>query len=140
MLASKLLSIYLLVFSFIIIDKNPTNDLTDRAKSENKNIVIYFSGSDWCSICIRFKKEVLNREKISQLLDNNYIYYVADFPQRKQLEATVVEKNEALAEKLNKDGVFPILAITDENLNPIKILTSKTTESELKTLLEKYTK
>ena len=36
----------------------PYTDLTEKAHKENKNIVVYFSGSDWCSVCNKFKKNL----------------------------------------------------------------------------------
>ena len=88
-----------------------------KAKEEHKNIVVYFCGSDWCTVCHKFKNTVLADKKIDSLLLNNYIYYVADFPQRKKQSDTLKAINEALAEKLNKEGSFPKLVITNEQLS-----------------------
>jgi thioredoxin-related protein len=93
-----------------------SNDLQNKAIESKKNIVVYFCGSDWCSPCNNFKKGFLSNAKVDSLLKNNYVYYIADFPQRKKLEKSVVQLNESLAEKLNAEGHFPKLVITDENL------------------------
>ena len=89
--------------------------LKEKALSENKNIAVYFAGSDWCSNCNKFKRELLDVPQIDSLLKNNFVYYMADFPQRIKLEKEVVATNEFLAEKLNPGGEFPVLVLTDEN-------------------------
>lgn len=93
------------------------SDLQTKAKSENKHIAVYFSGSDWCSICHQFKKKVLDAKEVDSLLNNKYVYHNADFPQRKKLEKELTATNEELAEKLNKEGVFPLLVIVDSDWN-----------------------
>ncbi len=90
--------------------------LQNNASQSQKNIAIYFCGSDWCSLCNNFKKGFLSNPKVDSLLKNNYVYYMADFPQRKKLQKQVVLLNEALAEKLNPEGHFPKLVITDDQL------------------------
>lgn len=131
----------MLLVSFNLLGtSNGFEELTEQAKSENKNIVVYFSGSDWCTICMKFKKKVLQEEQIRSLLDENYVYYIADFPQRTQLKKAVIEKNEALAEKLNQEGFFPFLVITDENLTVKKKFTSQVSAKELTQALKLYTK
>jgi len=94
-----------------------TSGLQQKALSENKNIAVYFCGSDWCSICYKFKEETLQVPVIDSLINADFVYYTADFPQRKKLEKTIVTANEFLAEKLNPAGEFPVLVITDANWN-----------------------
>jgi thioredoxin-related protein len=113
-------SLFLLPVVFILLmgaKIETTNYLQNKAIESKKNIVIYFCGSDWCSVCNNFKKGFLSNAKVDSLLKNNYVYYMADFPQRKKLEQSVIQLNESLAEKLNKEGHFPKLVIADEHLN-----------------------
>ncbi len=93
------------------------SDLTTKASTEKKNIAIYFSGSDWCTNCHKFKSQTLQLTEVDELLNNKYVYYTADFPQRKKLDAITTEANNFLADKLNPGGEFPVLVITDENWN-----------------------
>jgi len=37
-----------------------------QAKKEQKKIMLYFSGSDWCKPCIIWKKEVFDTETFQQ--------------------------------------------------------------------------
>lgn len=92
-------------------------DLQSKSAAEKKNIAVYFSGSDWCTNCHKFKSQTLQLPEVESVLSNNYIYYAADFPQRKKLEAATIEANKFLADKLNPSGEFPVLVITDSNWN-----------------------
>ena len=97
-------------------------ELSKQAQTANKNIAVYFSGSDWCVNCYGFKKKYLEQESIKTILDNDFVYYNADFPQRKKLAKEIVAVNEALAEKLNPEGIFPLLVIADAQLNILSII------------------
>lgn len=104
----------LLFASFFITYDN--SFLQERAREKHQNIAIYFSGSDWCSSCRQFKEKVLAQPAIDSLLKHGYVFYVADFPQRKKLPDSTRVFNDFLAEKLNPSGIFPAFILTDENL------------------------
>lgn len=114
--------------------------LQARAVAENKHIVVYFSGSDWCSVCHKFKKGFLSAPMVDSLLQNHFVYYVADFPQRKKLDKETTSLNEDLAERLNPDGIFPLLVIADSALNVKQIITAKTPNDEAGRYLEGLSK
>ena len=91
---------------------------TDLVKSEKpvvKRKLIVFSGSDWCKNCIRFKKEVLSNEVFTNFAKDNIEIVTADFPQRAKLSKEEISRNEALAEKYNKEGEFPRLVLLSED-------------------------
>lgn len=111
--------IYIAAFfllSFGINNEIP-NDLQQKATAENKNIAVYFCGSDWCANCNKFKRETLQVPAIDSLLHTDFVYYVADFPQGIKQDKALVASNEFLAEKLNPAGEFPVLVIADANWN-----------------------
>lgn len=103
--------------AFHPVAEHEAGELGKQAQAANKNIAVYFSGSDWCVNCYGFKKKYLENESIKVILENDFIYYNADFPQRKKLAKEIVAVNEALAEKLNPEGIFPLLVIADAQLN-----------------------
>lgn len=94
-----------------------TTDLQEKATREHKNIAVYFCGSDWCSVCTKFKRETLSDPQVDSLLNNGFIYYLADFPQAVKQSKELVAANEFLAEKLNPAGEFPVLVIADKDWN-----------------------
>jgi len=93
-----------------------------EAKSSHKQILINFSGSDWCGPCIRLRKEILESEQFERYASGNLLLVRADFPRQKknQLAKEQVKRNEALAERYNKDGKFPYTVLVDENGQVLK--------------------
>ena len=130
------IGLLLALFSFA----GSENELMKKAQEEEKNIVIYFSGSDWCINCIKFKKNILNHTEVYQLLEDEFIYYVADFPQRTKLDKSVTIKNETLAEKLNPKGIFPLLVIADDNLELLSVIHPTASKYEASEILRNYIK
>lgn len=88
-----------------------------KAVKENKNILLVFSGSDWCAPCIKLDKNVWQSEIFSKFSKENWIIYKADFPKKKsnQLSQELTNENKALAEKYNKAGNFPLVVLLDKN-------------------------
>jgi thioredoxin-related protein len=89
----------------------------EKAKSENKSILLNFSGSDWCAPCIKMKKEVFSSETFLSKSEAQLVLVRADFPRSKknQLSPEQIKHNEALAEKYNPDGKFPFTVLLDAN-------------------------
>jgi thioredoxin-related protein len=88
-----------------------------KAKNENKKVLLYFSGSDWCAPCIRFKKNYIEKADFQEFAKSNLIVYNADFPRKKsnQLDKTIETNNDELANKYNKTGAFPKIILLDFN-------------------------
>lgn len=98
------------------------SEAQQQAKATHKQILINFSGSDWCGPCIRLRKEILESESFEQYADKNLVLVRADFPRQKknQLAKEQVKLNEALAEVYNKDGKFPYTLLVDEDGKVLK--------------------
>lgn len=79
------------------------------AKEKNELILLNFSGSDWCGPCILLRKDYLESDAFQDMAKGNLVMVNADFPRKKknQQSAELVKRNEALAEKYNKEGLFP---------------------------------
>lgn len=93
-----------------------------EAKATHKQILINFSGSDWCGPCIRLRKEILESEDFEKYAATNLVLVRADFPRQKknQLPKEQIKLNESLAEMYNKDGKFPYTLLVDENGKVLK--------------------
>lgn len=114
------------------------------ADQEHKLILLNFSGSDWCGPCILFTKEYLGSEDFSQIADKDLVCVNADFPRKSKnkLSGELTKSNEALAERYNKEGVFPFTLLLDAKGNVIKTWAGKPKEtpsewtSNLKSLIQ----
>jgi thioredoxin-related protein len=93
-----------------------------EATSSDKVILLYFSGSDWCSSCMRMKKEYFSHPDFVKFATEKLVLVNADFPRDKanQLDKSQTELNSALAEKYNSKGVFPLTVLMDKNGKVIK--------------------
>ena len=86
-----------------------------EAAASHKNILLNFSGSDWCGPCIRLHKEVFESAAFDQYAKENLILVNADFPRlrKNQLPAELSKQNDVLADKYNKEGKFPYTILLD---------------------------
>ena len=109
-----------ILFSSIVFSQNWKLDFDEAkqlANEENKNIIIVFSGSDWCAPCIKLDRNVWQSEVFKKVADENWIIVKADFPRKKanQLEDAQMTKNRKMAEKYNIEGSFPLVVILDKS-------------------------
>jgi|SRR6185437_9971419 len=88
---------------------NNFNEAKQLAREQHKNILLNFSGSDWCGPCIELRKEILDDPRFLQMADSSLILVNADFPRNKknQLSKEQQALNDAMADKYNRQGKFP---------------------------------
>ena len=84
--------------------------------SENKNILLVFSGSDWCAPCIKLENTIWKSEDFKKESEQKWVIYKADFPKKKAnlLSAELTASNKKLAEQYNKSGNFPLVLLLDK--------------------------
>ncbi len=92
------------------------------AHESNKLILLNFSGSDWCGPCIRMQKEIFESSGFNDYAAGHLVLLNADFPRQKkhQLSKEQQQKNEALAERFNKKGIFPLTLLITEDGKVLK--------------------
>ncbi|WP_369047738.1 thioredoxin family protein [Tenacibaculum sp. UWU-22] len=89
------------------------NDALKKAKQENKPLLIYFTGSDWCGPCKSLDKNLFETEKFKDYSDKNLILYMADTPRNTDLIDKKTQKvNDKLADKFGQSK-FPTLLMVD---------------------------
>jgi thioredoxin-related protein len=92
------------------------------AKEKHEFILLNFSGSDWCGPCMRLRKEILDNEVFVKMADTTLVLVNADFPRNRknQLDAETRKQNDALADKYNPDGKFPLTLLLDADGKVLK--------------------
>lgn len=115
----------LFLFTFVLVTtsnfaQNWTTNLEEAkatAAKENKNILLVFSGSDWCAPCIKLDKNVWQSTEFKTYAEGKFVLLRADFPKKKAnvLPEALKNANLALAEKYNKEGFFPLVVVLDAN-------------------------
>ncbi|MFT5473968.1 MAG: thioredoxin-related protein [Candidatus Promineifilaceae bacterium] len=73
-----------------------------KAKEEKKDLLINFSGSDWCGWCIKLDKQVFNEEAFQAQAGKTFILVVLDFPNKPENKAKIPEKLQARNRELQK--------------------------------------
>jgi thioredoxin-related protein len=119
----KIIVFFLMISSFSFSQKNENfSQKLELAKTENKNVLLYFSGSDWCAPCVKFKKFIVNTPEFQSFATENLVIYNADFPRlsKNKLTKEVEKNNELLADKYNSKGIFPLILLLDAEGNVIK--------------------
>jgi len=116
----KLLFTLLILVSNFGFTQNWQTDFEEAKKiasEQNKNIIIVFSGSDWCAPCIKLDKNIWQSEAFKNEAAKEWVLVKANFPRKKanELSKEQTEHNRKLAEKYNIEGSFPLVVILDKS-------------------------
>ena len=92
------------------------------SKEKHELILLNFSGSDWCSGCIRMHKEIFESADFQEYASNHLVLVNADFPRSKKNSVGTEQqkKNNALADRYDPKGYFPYTVLLDSDGNVIK--------------------
>jgi thioredoxin-related protein len=87
------------------------------AQKTDKDLLLSFSGSDWCPWCKKLEKEVFTQDLFKQNAPKNYILVNLDFPKKTKLPDALKNQNEKLQNKYKVTG-FPTILLTDSAGEP----------------------
>jgi thioredoxin-related protein len=86
----------------------------ETAKSQNKRVLLDFTGSDWCGPCIQLKKTVFSKPEFRTYADKNLVLVEIDYPQRKTQSAELKQQNEKLSRQYGiEEKGFPTVVLLD---------------------------
>ncbi len=86
-------------------------DALKKASDENKPVLIYFTGSDWCGPCMNLDKNLFHTEKFESFAKENLVLYAADFPRNKDLVSSAKRKiNKDLSHRYDQSS-FPTIIL-----------------------------
>ena len=81
-----------------------------KAKTENKAVLVNFTGSDWCQWCIKLSNEVFSQPEFEEYADDNLILVRLDFPRNIEQSAETKMYNNQLAQRYGVQG-FPTILL-----------------------------
>jgi thioredoxin-related protein len=84
----------------------------EKAAKEKKDILVDFTGSDWCSWCIRLDNEVFSKEAFKKEAPKHFVLLSLDFPKRSKLPPKLKKQNDELRSLFKIQG-FPSILLTD---------------------------
>ena len=88
------------------------------AAAEGKDLLIDFTGSDWCGWCIKLRKEVFDLDAFKTAAPKNFVLVEIDFPQNKtKLTKETQEQNAKLQTQFGIQG-FPSIVLADAQGRP----------------------
>lgn len=97
-------------------------DAVAKAKTEKKQVMVEFTGSDWCPPCIRMHKEVFSKEEFVKQASEKFILVKIDIPRRdKELTA----KNQPILQKYKVQGVPTVIVLDKEGAELDRFVASK---------------
>lgn len=85
----------------------------EQAKAEKKDLLIDFTGSDWCGWCIKLDKEVFSQSAFTGSAPKDFVLVKLDFPNDESLVTPEIKKqNEQLGKQYSIRG-YPTILLTD---------------------------
>ena len=90
------------------------------ATEQKKDLLMSFTGSDWCGPCMMLDEEVFAKEDFQKGAQESYVLVNLDFPQKTKQEAALKQQNEKLAETYSIEG-FPTVLLCDEQAKPYAV-------------------
>jgi thioredoxin-related protein len=82
----------------------------NQARSENKMVLLDFTGSDWCSWCIKFEHDVLSTGKFAGYAKSKLVLVKLDFPSHKEQDAALKQANQEIKNRFGVNG-FPTFVL-----------------------------
>lgn len=82
-----------------------------KAQKVSKPTLILFTGSDWCTWCVRLEQEVLNQPAFAQAMQDRVVFVKADFPDPSEA-AIMRSPNKAAMDRYGVEA-FPTFVAVD---------------------------
>ncbi len=115
-LAALAATVVLSLTSLARADEPWTTDLEAAkatAAKEGKDLLIDFTGSDWCVWCIRLEQEVFSTEVFKTGVTKDFVLVRLDFPDdQSRISPEQLASNEALRSRWRIEG-FPTIVLAD---------------------------
>lgn len=100
-----------------ILWNTDVHEAFQSARAQNKPVLIYFTGSDWCPWCRRLDKEILGTPVFASA-SAGWVLLKADFLRYGFQEESLRNQNERLMQIYGVQG-FPMLILTDGKGNEL---------------------
>lgn len=87
-----------------------------KATAEKKQILLVFTGSDWCPRCQELEEKLWQTAEFKAEAKEKWVLLKADFPQKGGMPepVDVNAMNMILTERYNRNGFFPYIVLLDK--------------------------
>lgn len=86
----------------------------ERAAAEDKELLYFFAGSDWCSWCERLIGEVFSEELFRSFESNYVVPILIDFPRYREIPQDLLNRNFQLQEEFGIQAYPTVIVLTPE--------------------------
>lgn len=113
------------VFTTVFVSAQELTWHTDVSKAsefavkENKPLLMFFTGSDWCGWCVRLQKEVFFTDEFKKWANDNVVLLELDFPRRTPQDDNLKAQNRQLQSMFKVRG-YPTIWFVNPEINPEK--------------------
>jgi len=91
-----------------------------RAGAEDKDLLLLFTGSDWCPPCKKLEADILSQESFQTEISKHFVLVKFDFPNDLPQSAELVKQNQEWSNKYGIDG-YPTIYLVDKAQKPFAI-------------------
>lgn len=89
-----------------------------EAADSKKDLLIDFTGSDWCGWCIKLSEEVFSQQAFKDGVKDKFVLVELDYPNDKtKLSEATLKQNEELGKKYGVEG-YPTILLCDAGGKP----------------------
>lgn len=88
-----------------------------QAKASDKDLLLDFTGSDWCPPCQALDEEVFSTSAFLEQAPSDFVLVKLDFPNDVPQSEALVNQNQALASKYNIEA-YPTILLADADGKP----------------------
>jgi thiol:disulfide interchange protein len=82
-----------------------------KAKAEKKDVLVEFTGSDWCPPCIVMRKKVFKTDEFIEKASKKFVLVEIDLPKGNKVLA---KRNQPVAERYKIEGLPTVLLLSAE--------------------------
>jgi thioredoxin-related protein len=90
------------------------DEARERAVEENKELMYFFAGSDWCSWCERLIGEVFSQELFRSFESSYVVPVLIDFPRQRAIPEELLERNFDLQEEFGVQAYPTVVILTPQ--------------------------
>lgn len=90
-----------------------------QASKENKQVLLDFTGSDWCPPCMKMEREVLSTSQFESFASKNLVLLKLDYPRKKKLPPSETQQNDQLQQQYSIEG-YPTYVLLDSRGKEVK--------------------
>ncbi len=90
----------------------------EKAAKQDKDLLVDFTGSDWCVWCKKLDAEVFQKDAFKKGVDDKYILVELDFPKDTSGMSDELQKQNAMLQKKFQIKGFPTILLLDDEGRP----------------------